>query len=113
MKNKVQLIGHLGAAPEVKTTSNGSKYCRMSIATDEVYTNKSGERVTDTTWHQVVAWDKTADIAEQMLTKGSYVMVEGRLTNRQWEDQKGEKRYITEVVCNSLLLLEKKAAMAQ
>jgi len=112
MKNKVQLIGHLGAAPEVKTTANGSKYARMSIATDEVYTNKKGEKVTDTTWHQVVGWDKTAEIIEQRLVKGTYVLIEGKLTNRQWEDKNGEKRFITEVLCTNLLVLEKKAAMA-
>lgn len=110
MKNKVQLIGHLGAAPEVKTIANGSKYARMSVATDEVYTNKQGEKVTDTTWHQVVAWDKTADIVAQYLNKGSYVLLEGKLSNRQWEDKEGKKHYITEVICNNVLVLDKKAA---
>lgn len=112
MKNKVQLIGHLGAAPEVKITANGNKYARLRIATDEVYTNKQGEKVTDTTWHNVVAWDKTAEIIEQWLTKGTYVLLEGRLTNRQWEDKNGEKRSITEVLCNNVLVLEKKATVA-
>lgn len=112
MKNKVQLMGHLGADPEVKTTAGGSKYARMRLATNEVYVNKGGEKVTDTTWHQLVAWDKQADIAAQYLRKGSEVLLEGRLSNRQWEDSKGEKHYVTEVVVNALVLLDKKAAVA-
>lgn len=110
MTNKIQLIGHLGAAPEAKTTPNGSKYVRLRVATHEVYYNKKGERVDETTWHNVVAWDRQADLAVQRLNKGSEVLIAGRLSNRQWEDQNGKKQYMTEVVALGILVMDRKAA---
>ena len=109
LKNKVQLIGNLGNAPEVKTTENGKKLARFSVATNESYRNASGEKVTETTWHNLVAWGKVAEIAEKYLVKGSEVALEGKLINRSYTDKEGNKKYITEVQVNELLLLGAKA----
>ncbi len=108
LRNKVQLIGNLGQAPEIKNLDNGSKLATFSMATSESYTNKQGEKVTDTQWHNIVCWGKTADIVERFVEKGKQVGVEGKLTTRAWEDKDGNKRYTTEVVCNELLLLGSK-----
>ncbi|HQW84612.1 MAG TPA: single-stranded DNA-binding protein [Ferruginibacter sp.] len=110
LKNKVQLIGNLGNAPEVKTTESGKKLARFSVATNESYRNANGEKVTETTWHNLVAWGKVADIAEKYLSKGSEVAIEGKLINRNYSDKDGNKKYITEVQVNELLLLGVKAA---
>lgn len=109
LKNKVQLIGNLGNDPEIFTFDNGNKKATISIATNESYKNKAGEKVEDVQWHNVVFFGKTADIAEKYLMKGSEVAVEGKLTTRSYEAKDGEKRYITEVVANELLMLGKKA----
>jgi len=109
LKNKVQLIGYLGANPEVKTTENNKMLARFSIATINYYKNAKGEKQEDTQWHQVVAWGKTAELAEKYLQKGSKVTIEGKLNNRQYEDKDGVKRYITEVVANELLFLDNKS----
>ena len=109
LKNKVQLIGNLGNAPEVKTFDGGKKVVKMSIATNESYKNKKGEKVTETFWHNLVAWGKTADIAEKYLNKGSEVAIEGKLTNRSYTDKEGKKKYVTEVQVNELLILGPKA----
>jgi len=108
MKNKVQLIGHLGAAPEIKTFDSGKKVVRINLATNEVYKKENGEKVNETQWHNLVAWGKVADIAQQYLNKGSEIAIEGKLTYRDYTDKEGVKRYITEVVVNELLLLDKK-----
>ncbi len=107
LKNKVQLIGNLGNDPEIITMDNGNKLAKFSIATNETYKNAQGEKVTDTQWHNVVAWGKTAEIAENYLIKGKEVAIEGKLTSRSYENKEGEKRYITEVRCNELLMLGK------
>lgn len=107
MKNKVQLIGNLGAAPEVHITENGRKVARLRLATNESYKNAKGEKVTDTQWHSLVAWGSTADIAAQLLQKGSEVMVEGKLSHREYTDKNGQTRYITEVQVGSLLMLNR------
>lgn len=104
LKNKVQLIGNLGNAPEVKTTESGKKLARFSVATNESYRNATGEKVTETTWHNLVAWGKVAEIAEKYLTKGKEVAVEGKLINRSYTDKEGNKKYITEVEVNELLM---------
>lgn len=104
LKNKVQLIGNLGNAPEVKTTESGKKLARFSVATNESYRNSKGEKVTETTWHNLVAWGKVAEIAEKYLTKGKEVAVEGKLINRSYTDKDGNKRYITEVEVNEILM---------
>ena len=110
LKNKVQLIGHLGAAPEVKTIANGNTLARLRIATTDSYRNAAGESVKDTQWHSVVFWGKAAEIAGKYLSKGSEVMIEGRLTYREYAAQDGTKRYFTEIAGNELLLMDKKPA---
>ncbi|MCB0374190.1 MAG: single-stranded DNA-binding protein [Muricauda sp.] len=107
LKNKVQLIGHLGNDPEMVTLENGSKLAKFSLATNETYKNAEGEKVTDTQWHNIVAWGKIAEIAENYLSKGKEIMVEGKLMSRSYDTKEGEKRYITEVKCNELLMLGK------
>ena len=104
LKNKVQLIGNLGNAPEVKTTESGKKLARFSVATNESYRNAKGEKVTETTWHNLVAWGKVAEIAEKYLTKGKEIAVEGKLINRSYTDKDGNKKYITEVEVNEILM---------
>lgn len=108
MKNKVQLIGNLGQDPDVKKIGDDKKVAHLSIATNENYRNAKGEKVTDTQWHNVVAWGKLADIAEKYLLKGTEVVIEGKLINRNYTDKQGAKRYITEVQANELLILTKK-----
>jgi single-strand DNA-binding protein len=108
LKNKVQLIGNLGNAPEVKTVTGGKKMARFSIATNETYRTAKGEKVTETQWHNVVAWGKVAEIAEKYLTKGKEVALEGKLVNRSYNDKDGNKKYITEVQVNEVLLLGEK-----
>lgn len=110
LKNRVQLIGNLGKDPEVKAIDNGNKMARMTIATNETYQNAKGEKVTETQWHNVVAWGKTAELVEKLLAKGNEVVIEGKLVNRSYTDKDGQKKYVTEVVANELLLLTKKAS---
>lgn len=105
LRNKVQLIGNLGNDPEIISLENGKKIAKFSIATNDTYKNAQGEKVVDTQWHNVVAWNKTAEIIEKYVEKGKEIAIEGRLTNRSYETKEGEKRYITEIVCNELLLL--------
>ena len=108
LKNKVQLIGNLGNAPEIKSIESGKKMARFSIATNENYRNAKGEKVTETTWHNLVAWGKVADLAEKFLQKGTEVVIEGKLINRSYTDKDGNKKYISEVQVNELLLLNSK-----
>jgi single-strand DNA-binding protein len=108
LRNKVQLIGNLGNDPEIIAMDSGKKLAKFSIATNDIYKNAQGEKVTDTQWHNVVAWGKTADIIEEYVTKGKEVAVEGKLTSRSYDDKEGNKRYITEVVCYELLMLGNK-----
>jgi len=107
LRNKVQLIGNLGNDPEIITLESGKKLAKFSVATNESYKNNKGERITDTQWHNIVAWGKTAEIVENFVGKGKEVAIEGKLTTRSWEDKEGQKRYTTEVVCNELLMLGK------
>ena len=107
LRNKVQLIGNLGNDPEIINLESGKMLAKFSIATNENYKNAEGEKITDTQWHNVVVWGKTASIVEKYLTKGKEVAVEGKLTNRSYETKEGEKRYVTEIVCNELLMLGK------
>lgn len=110
IKNRVQLIGNLGATPEVKELENGNKMARFSVATSDFYTNKKGEKVTETHWHNVVVWGKLAGVAESLLKKGVQVAVDGKLTTRNYTDKEGVKRYVTEITANEFLLLDKKPA---
>lgn len=105
LKNKVQLIGNLGNTPEIKTLETGKKMARFSVATHEVYRNAKGEKVTDTQWHNLVVWGKMADIAEKYLAKGREVLIEGKIVNRSYNDKEGQKKYVTEIQVNELVLL--------
>lgn len=107
LKNKVQLIGNLGNDPEIVTLESGKKLAKFSMATNDTYKNNKGEKITETQWHNVIAWGKTADIIESYLTKGKEVAVEGKLNTRSYEDKQGVKRYITEIVCQELLMMGK------
>lgn len=105
--NRVQLIGHLGMDPEMKKTSNDVAMARFSIATNESYKNAKGEKVEDTQWHSLIAWDKTAELAEMLLKKGKEVAVEGKLVNSSYEKD-GVKHYKTDIRLEQFLLLGKK-----
>ncbi|HPF12593.1 MAG TPA: single-stranded DNA-binding protein [Flavobacteriaceae bacterium] len=105
LRNKVQLIGNVGQEPTITTLDSGKKVARISLATNENYKNSKGEKQTDTNWHTVIAWGKTADIIEKYVSKGKEVAIEGKLTSRSYEDKEGNKRYVTEVVANEILLL--------
>jgi single-strand DNA-binding protein len=107
LKNKVQLIGHVGNDPEIKTFDGGKKLAKLSIATNESYKNEKGEKVEETQWHNLIAWGKTADIIEKYVVKGKEIAIEGKLTHKSYEDKSGEKRYVTEVVIDELLMLGK------
>ncbi len=109
IKNRVQLIGNLGGAPEVKTLESGNKLAKFAIATNEYYTNKKGEKVTGTQWHNVVVWGKLAGLAEQLLQKGTEVVIDGRINTRDYLDKDGVKKYITEIVANEFLLINRKS----
>lgn len=113
MKNRVQLIGHLGQDPEIKTFDNGKMNCRFSVATNDQFKNDKGENSTDTNWHNVVVWGQMVKYAEKHLSKGKEVFVEGKLTSRSYTDKEGVKRYITEVVALELHLLSVKVENAE
>ena len=108
LRNRVQLIGNLGMDPEVKELENGRKLAKFSVATSQSYNNSKGEKVTDTQWHNVVAWGKDAELAEKFLAKGSHVTIEGRIVYKSYEDKQGQKRYSTEIVMNDIVLPPKK-----
>lgn len=104
-KNRVQLIGNLGGKPEIKKTENGKKLAKFNLATSENFRNSKGETIKETQWHRVVAWGKTADVAEKYLDKGKAVAIEGKLVSRSYNDKDGNKKYISEVQVNEMLLL--------
>ena len=105
LKNRVTLIGNLGHDPDTKTTETGKKVSHFTLATDDSYKNAEGQKVGETAWHNIVAWNGLADIASKFLKKGNQVAVEGRIVYRTYDDKKGVTRYITEIVLNDLLLL--------
>jgi single-strand DNA-binding protein len=110
IKNSVRLIGHVGMNPEVKSLKGNKKVVNLSLATSETYKNEKGEKVSETQWHNLVAWGKTAELIELYVLKGSEIAIEGKLTSRSYEAKDGSKRYVTEIVINDLLLLNKKSA---
>jgi single-strand DNA-binding protein len=112
IRNRVQLIGRLGADPEVKSFESNKKMARMNLATNDAYQNAKGERIETTEWHNIVAWGKLAERAEEYLQKGMEVMVEGKLIHRQYTDKEGTKRYITEIEASDLMLMGIKKASA-
>ena len=104
--NKVILVGRLGKDPELKYTASGTPFCRFSMATDESWNDKgTGERQERTEWHNIVVWDRLAEICNQYLTKGKLVYIEGSLQTREWDDQEGNKRRTTEVRARDMVML--------
>lgn len=108
LRNSVQLIGRLGNDPEINTFGENKVKARFSIATNDFYTDKNGERKEDTQWHNVVAWGNNAKIAEKFLKKGQEVGILGKLTHSDWTDKDNQKHYMTEVLVSEILLLGKK-----
>jgi single-strand DNA-binding protein len=103
--NKVILVGRLGRDPETRYTSSGQAVCNFTLATDETYKDRAGERQKRTEWHRIVVWAKQAEIAQQYLRKGSLVYLEGRIQTRQWDDREGQKRTTTEIVATNFRML--------
>ena len=107
LKNKVQLIGRLGQDPEIITFEDGGKIARFNLATDDSYKDKKGNKIERTYWHSVVVKNGLVKVVEDYVTKGKEIAVEGKLTNRSWDDKDGNKHYVTEIVANEVLLLSK------
>jgi len=110
LRNSVTLIGNLGQNPETRKFENGKVLSRIRIATNEVYTNNGGDKVTNTTWHTCVGWGKTAELMESLLKKGTGVALKGKLAYRDYEDKEGVKKTAPEIVISEFVLLEKKQA---
>ncbi len=110
--NKAILVGRLGRDPEVRYTSGGQAVCNFTLATDESFKDRSGERQKRTEWHRIVLWGKLAEIAQQYLKKGMLVYIEGRIQSRQWDDRDGNKRTTVEIVGNVMRMLTSRADSA-
>ena len=108
LMNSVQLIGNVGQEPEFKSLDSGQKLVKFSLATNDYYKDKNGEKVKKTEWHNVVAWGNLAENMDKFLSKGNQVAVKGKLTSRSYDDKEGNKRYLTEVVVNEFMKLTKK-----
>ncbi len=106
--NKAILVGNVGKDPEVRHLEGGTSVARFTLATSESYKNKSGELVKNTEWHNIVAWRQLAELAEKYIRKGGQIYVEGKITNRQYDDKEGNKRYISEIVADNIRLLGRK-----
>ncbi|MDX9812752.1 MAG: single-stranded DNA-binding protein [Bacteroidales bacterium] len=113
LRNKVILVGNLGQDPEIKKLENGKRVVNFTLATNEEYKNSEGQKITETTWHNIAAWNGLAEIASKYLKKGKEVLVEGRLSYRTYEDKNGSTRYFTEIVLNDILLLRSGKAEAK
>jgi len=103
--NRVILVGRLGGDPETRYTSSGQAVCNFSLATDETFKDRSGEKQKKTEWHRIVVWGKQAEIAQQYLTKGALLYLEGKIQSRQWDDREGNKRTSTDIVVSSFRML--------
>jgi single-strand DNA-binding protein len=103
--NKVILVGRLGRDPETRYTGGGQAVANFSVATDETYKDKNGERQKRTEWHKIVVWGKQAEIAQQYLKKGSLIFIEGRIQSREWQDKEGQKRTSFEIVATNFRML--------
>jgi len=113
MINKVTLIGRLGKDPELRHTASGTAVASFSIATSEKYKDKDGEKQEKTEWHNIVFWQRSAEVAAEYLHKGSLVYIEGRIQTRKWEDKDGNDRYTTEIVGQKLQMLDSKSATSK
>ena len=107
--NKVILVGNLGKDPEIRHLDNGIAVANFSLATTESYTNKQGERVNQTEWHNIVLWRGLADVAEKYLKKGNSVYIEGKINTRKWEDKEGVTRYSTDIITDKMTMLGSKS----
>lgn len=103
--NKVILIGNVGKQPEIRRLDSGVGVANFPLATSETYKNKNGEKVTDTTWHNIVIWRGLVDVVEKYVKKGDQLYLEGKITTRSWDDKDGNKRYTTEIVVNNMQML--------
>lgn len=103
--NKAILVGHVGNDPEVRHLEGGTPVANFRLATSESYNSKSGERVTQTEWHNIVVWRGLAEVVEKYVKKGSQLYIEGRIRTRAWDDKEGNKRYTTEIVCDNMRML--------
>jgi single-strand DNA-binding protein len=112
MVNSIHLIGRVGKDPEVKTTQN-SKVVSFSLATSETHKNSVGEKITDTQWHSIVIWGKLADVVESYVKKGHLLYLKGKVIYSTYDDKDGNKKYITEIVCNSMTMLSGKEPIQQ
>ncbi|MDN3594363.1 single-stranded DNA-binding protein [Zunongwangia endophytica] len=108
LKNKVQLIGNVGNTPEINTLDNSKKVARLSLATNDYYRNQKGESVKDTQWHNLVAWNRKAELIENYVPKGKEIAIEGKLISRSYEDKEGNTKYITEILVHEIQLLGNK-----
>lgn len=113
LRNKVQLIGNIGKDPEIRTTESGKLMAKFSIATNDFYRSGSGEKVTETQWHNIIAWGKMAELAQQILSKGKEVAIEGKLMNSVYVDKSGNKKYFTQVQVLQMLLTGGKPEQAK
>ena len=105
--NKAMLIGYVGADPDVRQTSNGNAVANFSLATTEKWTDKDGNKQSQTEWHRIVAWGRLAEICGEYLSKGGQVYIEGRIRTNEWEDDKGNKRKMKEIIAQRLQLLDR------
>jgi single-strand DNA-binding protein len=103
--NKVILVGHLGADPDMRYTPSGQGVCELRLATSESWNDKNGQRQERTEWHRIVVWGKRAEVCSKYLAKGRQVFVEGRIQTRSYDDKDGNKRYITEIIANDVQFL--------
>ncbi len=113
MINKVILVGNVGRDPEVRYLDNGVVIAKFPLATSETYTNKSGEKVTNTEWHNIVLWRKLAEVADKYVKKGSSLYIEGKIRSRSYEDKDGNKKYFTEIIADNMQMLGKKSDNSQ
>lgn len=105
LRNSVQLIGNVGSAPEVKAFDSGRVKVTCSIATNSSYKNQKGEKIEETQWHNLVFWGKLAEVVSEYVKKGNEIAIEGKLIHRAYDGPKGEKRYITEITVNDMMML--------
>lgn len=105
LRNKVQLIGRVGNTPEVILLESGKKLVKFAMATNDSYKNEKGDKVEDTQWHNLIVWSKLVDVVEQYVNKGDEIAIEGKLTNRSYDDKEGNKRYVSEIVVKELMML--------
>jgi single-strand DNA-binding protein len=110
LRNKVQLIGNIGQTPEIISLDNGSKIAKLTLATNEHYKDSKGEKKTETQWHNLVAWGKTADLIEKYLARGQEIAIEGKLIHETYDAKDGSKRYATKIQISELVMLGKKQA---